>query len=54
MFANVQERQREIGIYLAMHLESPEAFRVASGFEPRAAFFDAAEAEALSTVRQVR
>jgi hypothetical protein len=37
-----------------MHLESPGAFQVASGFEPRAAFFDAAEAEALSPARKVR
>jgi ABC-type phosphate/phosphonate transport system substrate-binding protein len=49
-----QLRYRLIGIYLAMHLESPEAFRVASGFEPRAALFDAAEAEALSPARNAR
>lgn len=47
-------RYRLIGIFMAMHLESPEAFRVAAGKDRRAAFFDAAEADALSPNRAIR
>jgi len=41
-------RYRLVGIYVAMHLESPEAFAAASALKPGAGSFDPTEAEALS------
>jgi ABC-type phosphate/phosphonate transport system substrate-binding protein len=43
-----QIRYRLVGIYVAMHLESPEAFAAASVLTPGAGSFDPTEAEALS------
>jgi len=43
-----QLRYRLIGIFVAMHLEAPEAFMAASSFAPGGENFDAAEAAALS------
>ncbi len=48
-----QLRYRLIGIYVAMHLDSPQAFAAASAFAPGGQNFDAAEAEALSPARAV-
>jgi ABC-type phosphate/phosphonate transport system substrate-binding protein len=48
-----QIRYRLVGIYVAMHLESPEAFAAASALMPGAGSFDPTEAEALSPVRAV-
>lgn len=48
-----QLRYRLIGIYVAMHLEAPDAFAAASAFAPGGQNFDAAEAEALSPARVV-
>lgn len=48
-----QLRYRLIGIYVAMHLEAPEAFAAASAFAPGGQNFDAAEAQALSPTRAV-
>ena len=43
-----QIRYRLVGIYVAMHLEAPEAFAAASTLKPGAGSFDPTEAEALS------
>ena len=48
-----QIRYRLVGIYVAMHLESPEAFAAASAVKPGAGSFDPTEAEALSPARAV-
>ena len=46
-----QIRYRLVGIYVAMHLESPEAFAAASAMTPGMGSFDPTEAEALSPTR---
>lgn len=48
-----QLRYRLIGIYVAMHLEAPEAFAWASAFAPGGENFEAAEAAALSPARAI-
>jgi len=48
-----QIRYRLVGIYVAMHLESPEAFAAASALKPGAGSFDPTEADALSPARAV-
>lgn len=48
-----QLRYRIIGVYVAMHLEAPDAFQAASAFAPGGEDFDAAEADALSPARAI-
>lgn len=43
-----------IGIYVAMHLEAPDAFSAASGFAPGSENFDGAEATALSPSQVIK
>jgi ABC-type phosphate/phosphonate transport system substrate-binding protein len=49
-----QLRFRLIGIFVAMHLEAPDAFRAAAAFAPGSENFDAAEAGALSPTQVIR
>ncbi len=48
-----QLRYRIIGIFVAMHLEAPDAFKAASAFAPASENFDASEAGALSPSRTI-
>lgn len=48
-----QLRYRIIGVYVAMHLEAPDAFQAASAFAPGSEDFEAAEAAALSPARAI-
>lgn len=48
-----QLRYRIVGVFVAMHLEAPDAFQAASAFAPGGEDFDAAEADALSPARAI-